>query len=88
MTCTVAAVPTPGADPPEHPGVASPSVEIALRMMESTGTPSDAAVASRNDCAKAMAAGLVAISSGVSRQSSKAVGCSEAANSSETCTPR
>ena len=47
-------------------------------------TPSAAAVVARNAAANAIAVGLVAISSGVSQQSSKAVGCTEAANSGVT----
>ena len=62
----VAPVETPGAGPPsEQPGVLSPSVEMPLKTIASAETPSDAAVVARNAAAKAIAAGLVAISSGV-----------------------
>ena len=69
---------------PAQPGTLSPSVEIPSSTIASGDTPRVAAVVARNASANAIAAGLVNISSGVSQQSSKAVGCSEAANSGVT----
>jgi len=62
---TLIEVPAPAAATDAHPGTSSPSVEMPSRTTSSGETPSDAAVDSRNACAKAMAAGLVVISSGV-----------------------
>ena len=61
---TLTDMPPPTAEPAQ-PGTLSPSVEMPSSTMSSGDTPRAAAVDARNASAKAIAAGLVAISSGV-----------------------
>ena len=69
----VVPLPTPGDAPDWHPGSLSSSVEMPFSVICDASMPRVAAVADRKASANAVAAGLVAISSGVKKQSSNAL---------------